>query len=52
LDKGYDSAAVTELVEKGYGYMAHIRSCGEDKHAVKQTSREKPRLCVLKGGHE
>jgi hypothetical protein len=52
LDKCYDSAAVTELVEKGYGYMAHIRSCGEDKHAVKQTPREKPRRCVVERGNK
>jgi putative transposase len=51
LGKGYDSAAVRELVETGYGYMSHIRSRGEEKRALKQTSCEKPRRWVVERTH-
>ena len=51
LDKGYDSTAIRELVEKAYGYISHIRSRGEEKRALKQTSREKPRRWVVERTH-
>jgi transposase len=51
LDKGYDSAAIRELVETAYGYISHIRSRGEEKRALKQTSREKPRRWVVERTH-
>jgi putative transposase len=51
LDKGYDSTAIRELVETAYGYISHIRSRGEEKRALKQTSREKPRRWVVERTH-
>jgi putative transposase len=51
LDKGCDSAAIRELVETAYGYISHIRSRGEEKRALKQTSREKPRRWVVERTH-
>lgn len=51
LDKAYDSAAVRDLVERVYGYTSHIRSRGEEKHALKNTSRQKPRRWVVERTH-
>jgi len=51
LDKGYDSAAVRELVDIVYGYTSHIRSRGEEKRALKKNSRQKPRRWVVERTH-
>lgn len=51
LDKGYDSAAIRELVEVVYGYTSHIRSRGEERTALAKNSRKKPRRWVVERTH-
>lgn len=50
LDKGYDSAAVRDLVTTVFGYTSHIRSRGEEQ-SEKKRSRYKPRRWVVERTH-
>jgi transposase len=45
LDKGYDSAEARELAEL-FGFVAHIRSRGEEKAAKRQAGRRARRWVV------
>lgn len=51
LDKGYDSAAIRDLVESVLGYTSHIRSRGEEQKAVKENPAQKPRRWVVERTH-
>ena len=50
LDKAYDSAAIRELVEKVFGYTAHIRSRGEERRQ-KNRDKNRPRRWVVERTH-
>lgn len=50
LDKGYDYAAVRELV-KTFGYTAHIRSRGEEAQAIRPHTGFKARRWVVERTH-
>lgn len=51
LDKGYDSAAIRELVGAVFGYTAHIRSRGEENRELKRKQGERPRRWVVERTH-
>ena len=51
LDKGYDSAAIKELVEAVFGYTSHIRSRGEEQRALKSKRGNRPRRWVVERTH-
>lgn len=51
LDKGYDSAAIKQLVESVYKYSAHIRSRGEEKRELDRKAGERPRRWVVERTH-
>lgn len=51
LDKGYDSAALRELIDSVLGYTSHIRSRGEERKAMKTTGKKKPRRWVVERTH-
>lgn len=51
LDKGYDSAAVRDLVENVCGYVSHIRSRGEEQKAMQTNHKRKPRRWVVERTH-
>ena len=51
LDKGYDSAAIRELVEEIYSYTAHIRSRGEEVRELRRKAGEKARRWVSERCH-
>lgn len=50
LDKGYDSAAIRDLVETVFGYTSHIRSRGEEQSQMKN-AKKKPRRWVVERTH-
>lgn len=45
LDKGYDSAAIRELIQSVFQYSSHIRSRGEEKRELKKQRGERPLIC-------
>jgi len=51
LDKAYDSASLKAFVEAVYGYVAHIRSRGEERADKKSKGRAKPRRWVTERTH-
>lgn len=50
LDKAYDSGEVRALVE-AFGYTAHIRSRGEEAHAMKRRAGFRARRGVVERTH-
>lgn len=50
LDKGYDYDEVRELAQE-FGCTAHIRSRGEEAHALKRNTRRKARRWVVERTH-
>jgi hypothetical protein len=46
MDKGYDSAAVRNMVENVFGYIPHVRTRGEKKKIQTQP----PTACSTMGG--
>ena len=46
LDKGYDSAAVRELLEAVYGYEAHVRSRSQERESKKKKGSRTRRWVV------
>ena len=51
LDKGYDSAAIRDLIESVLGYTSHIRSRGEERKALQKSTAKKPRRWVVERTH-
>jgi putative transposase len=51
LDKAYDSKVIKELVQSVYGYVAHIRSRGEEKRELSKRKGERPRRWVVERTH-
>lgn len=51
LDKAYDSSAIRELIEAIYGYVAHVRSRGEEKRELNRQAGERPRRWVVERTH-
>jgi len=51
LDKGYDSKSVREMLETVYGYIAHIKSRGDESKDVKRSARKKARRWVVERTH-
>ena len=51
LDKAYDSKAIKELVQSVYGYVAHIRSRGEEARELNKTKGERSRRWVVERTH-
>lgn len=51
LDKAYDSAAIRELITSIYGYVAHIRSRGEEHRELDRKAGERPRRWVVERTH-
>lgn len=51
LDKGYQSAAIQELVESVFQYTAHIRTRGEEKRELRRKRGERPRRWVVERTH-
>ena len=51
LDKGYDSAAIREMIEAVYGYIAHVRSRGEEQRELDRKAGERPRRWVAERTH-
>lgn len=50
LDKGYDSAAVRELLEAVYGYETHVRSRSQERESKKK-KRTRARRWVVERTH-
>jgi len=50
LDKGYDYAAVREIVQE-FGFTAHIRARGEEAQALKRQAGFKARRWVVERTH-
>ena len=51
LDKGYQSAALKDLVESVFQYTAHVRSRGEEAKSKSQKRGERPRRWVVERTH-
>jgi putative transposase len=51
LDKGYDSKAVREMLETVYGYIAHIKSRGDESKDANRSRRKKARRWVVERTH-
>lgn len=51
LDKGYDSRSVRSLLENVYGYIAHIKSRGDESKEVRRKGRKKARRWVVERTH-
>lgn len=51
LDKGYDSAAVKDLVANVFQYTSHIRSRGEERRELSRKHGERPRRWVVERTH-
>lgn len=51
LDKGYQSAAIQNLVESVFQYTAHVRSRGEEKRELGRKRGERPRRWVVERTH-
>jgi len=50
LDKGYDYAAVREILEE-FGFTAHIRARGEEAQELKRDASKKARRWVVERSH-
>jgi putative transposase len=50
MDKGYDFDAVRKTLSR-YGYLAHIRRCGQEAPTRKKYSRGKARRWVVERTH-
>ena len=50
MDKGYDSAAVKNMVENVFDYIPHVRTRGEEKKS-KRNSRQRARRWVVERTH-
>lgn len=50
LDKGYDSKAIRDMLQS-MGYVAHIRSRGEEQRSKKKRGRNKARRWVVERTH-
>lgn len=51
LDQGYDSKAVRERLETVYGYIAHIKSHGDESKDAARGCRKKARRWVFERTH-
>jgi len=51
MDKAYDSKKLLEVIEQEFGYMAHIRSRGEEAKRLKKRRGERPRRWVVERTH-
>lgn len=51
LDKAYDSVAIRELIETVYGYIAHVRSRGEEQRELDRKAGERARRWVVERTH-
>lgn len=51
LDKGYQSAAIDELLTSVFQYTTHIRSRGEEQEDMKRRRGDRPRRWVVERTH-
>jgi transposase len=52
LDKAYDSQAIKDLVQSVYGYVAHVRSRGEEERELNKKKGERPWRSVVERTHD
>jgi putative transposase len=51
LDKGYNSKVVRQMLETVFGYIAQIKSRGDESKDAKRSSRKKARRWVVERTH-